>query len=88
MAKKGGHLPPSGFLNVTLSDWGKDRLLFRVYPDKYKADQFNPSISGDARFSPLVKKDGSVIPTLYAGTLLSKLAIERRRQNSGTVCVE
>jgi len=76
MAKKGGHLPPSGPLDVTLSDWGKDLVLFRVHPDKYKAAQFNPSDSGDARFSPSVRKDGSVIPTLYAGTTLDCALME------------
>ncbi len=36
----------------------------------YGATEFNPANVGGARFSPLVDKSGTVIPTLYAGTTL------------------
>lgn len=77
MAKGGGsHPPPGGQLEVTLVDWGKDQILHRVHSSKYKPDQFNPSPSGDARFSPLVTTDHRVIATLYAGTALDCALME------------
>lgn len=64
-----GVRPPAGRLNATLIQWGKGKTVFRVHRSIYKADQFNDSRKGDARFSPLID-DGrnAVLPTLYAGT--------------------
>jgi hypothetical protein len=77
MAKGGGSRPlPSGRLDVTLVDWGKDRILHRVHASKFEPDQFNPSSTGDARFSPLVANDGGVVATLYAGTTLDCALME------------
>ena len=77
MAKGGGsHPPPSGRLEVTLVEWGKDQILHRVHSSKYKPEQFNPSSAGDARFSPLVATDNRVIATLYAGTTLDCALME------------
>lgn len=59
--------PPAGRLEATLTDWGGNRLVHRVHPAAYDADVFNPSDAGDARFSPIRRADGSIIPTLYAG---------------------
>lgn len=39
---------------------------FNTASDKYRADRFNDSGQGDARFSPLHDDAGNVIPTLYA----------------------
>lgn len=64
-----GIRPPAGRLNATLIQWGKDRTVFRVHRSLYKADQFNDSRKGYARFSPLIDTArNTVIPTLYAGT--------------------
>jgi hypothetical protein len=64
-----GVRPPSGRLNATLIQWGKGKTIFRVHGSIYKADQFNDSRKGDARFSPLIDvARNAVIPTLYAGT--------------------
>lgn len=77
MAKGGSsHTPPSGRLEVTLVDWGKDRILYRVHSSKFAPDKFNPSPTGDARFSPLFSSDGKVIATLYAGTTLDCALME------------
>jgi RES domain len=77
MARGGGsHLLPGGRLEVTLIDWGKDQVLHRVHPSKFKPDQFNSSSAGDARFSPLIASDGRVIATLYAGTTLDCALME------------
>ncbi|HZY61270.1 MAG TPA: RES family NAD+ phosphorylase [Edaphobacter sp.] len=72
-----GVRPPSGRLNATLILWGKGRTVFRVHRSIYKADQFNDSRKGDARFSPLMDAERkSVIPTLYAGTTLDCALME------------
>lgn len=64
-----GVRPPVGRLNATLIQWGKGRTIFRVHRSIYKADQFNDSRKGDARFSPLIDVGrNAIIPTLYAGT--------------------
>jgi RES domain len=64
-----GERPPVGRLNATLIQWGKGRTVFRVHRSIYKADQFNDSRKGDARFSPLIDANrNEVIPTPYAGT--------------------
>jgi hypothetical protein len=70
MAESGaGVRPPAGRLNATLIQWGKGKTIFRVHRSIYKADQFNDSRKGDARFSPLIDPArNAVIPTLYAGT--------------------
>ena len=64
-----GERPPVRRLNATLIQWGKGRTVFRVHRSIYKADQYNDSRKGDARFSPLIDATrNEVIPTLYAGT--------------------
>ena len=40
--------------------------LHRLHLSQYVATQFNNSGKGSARFSPICKTDGSVIPTIYA----------------------
>lgn len=67
---------PSGKLQATITSWGKGENIFRVHPDKYGSAQFNLSVNGDARFSPLVNTAGVVIPTLYAGTTLDCALME------------
>ncbi|MGX9302159.1 RES family NAD+ phosphorylase [Pantoea ananatis] len=43
-------------------------LLFRIHYTRYGGVQFNNSISGDARFSPIVdRRTKNIIPTIYAG---------------------
>ena len=66
---------PVAKLDATLQAWGNDQTVYRVHPDIYPPDQFNPSSLGSARFSPLTIS-GSVIPTLYAGTTLNCALME------------
>jgi hypothetical protein len=40
------------------------------------ADQFNPGIEGNARFSPIQNKEGEPIPTLYGGSTFECAAME------------
>lgn len=40
--------------------------LHRIHPAAYDAGQFNPTASGDARFSPIRDAEGAIIPTIYA----------------------
>jgi hypothetical protein len=42
--------------------------MHRVHDARYAANLFNPSKSGNARFSPIRDEVGVVIPTLYAAT--------------------
>jgi hypothetical protein len=74
---KTGHIPvPTGPLDATLIEWGKNLTLFRVHPEVYGAVQFNPVNVGSARFSPLLRSNGTVVPTLYAGTTLDCALME------------
>lgn len=59
--------PPAARLHATLTDWGGGKLVHRVHSDDYRADVFNPSDAGNARFSPIRRADGSIIPVIYAG---------------------
>ncbi len=67
---------PTGTLEATIIPWGKGKTIFRVHPDAYASAQFNPSATGNARFSPLVDPAGKVIPTIYAGTSLDCALME------------
>jgi len=51
-------------------------VVWRVYPSAYGPGAYNPTTNGDARFSPLVRSDGSVVPTMYAGTDLEVALME------------
>jgi len=43
-------------------------LWWRVHHEQFGAVDFNPSSFGDARFSPITRPDGTVIPTIYGGS--------------------
>ena len=61
MAKSGSRfLPPSGILDATLVDWGSGRTMHRVHDAAYAANLFNPSPTGNARFSPIRDEAGAV----------------------------
>lgn len=67
---------PSNNLKVSKIDLAKGTKLFRVHSKKYKADQYNPSAVGNARFSPIKDSGGAVIPTIYAAETLSAALME------------
>lgn len=50
--------------------------FWRVHPKKYRANEFNKSAGGDARFSPIHQSNGQVIPVLYAASSLSGALME------------
>jgi len=77
MAKKlAATIPPPAALDVTIIVWGKDNPIHRVHPDAYQADQFNPGLKGNARFSPIRDVKGRPIPTLYGGSTFDCAAME------------
>ncbi|MDQ7911673.1 RES family NAD+ phosphorylase [Pseudomonas sp. 102515] len=61
---------PAGHLHVALTEIALGTVLHRVHLSEYQADQFNPGVRGNARFSPIQDEKGKAIPTLYAGTIL------------------
>jgi hypothetical protein len=61
---------PSDKLHITLTTLAAGETLHRVHLEKYGADQFNPGVQGNARFSPIQNEQGQPIPTLYAGTTM------------------
>jgi hypothetical protein len=69
------YLPPT-FLNTSLVVWERDRKMHRVHDARYLGNQFNPTASGNARFSPIRDVSGTLIPTLYAGTSLDCALME------------
>ena len=68
--------PPRGPLKATLIDWGRGKTLFRVHEERFAANAFNPSRSGNARFSPIYSRTKEVISTLYAGSSLGCALME------------
>lgn len=65
----GGITPvPAGTLRITLMDFPQGEVLHRVHQDGYAANQFNPGVRGNARFSPIRDEQGQAVPTLYGGT--------------------
>jgi hypothetical protein len=44
--------------------------LWRVHPASFRPTQFNSSHTGDARFSPIQRPDGTTIPVLYGASTL------------------
>ncbi len=67
---------PPDKLHVTLTSLAKDEVLHRVHQSKYQADQFNPGVQGNARFSPIQDEHGNPIPTLYGGTTMACALME------------
>ncbi|AJE23643.1 RES family NAD+ phosphorylase [Azotobacter chroococcum] len=68
-------VPPAS-LHTTLTELPSGKVLHRVHQDKYRADQFNPGVQGNARFSPILDKQGNAIPTLYGGTTIDCALME------------
>jgi hypothetical protein len=67
---------PPDKLHVTLTSLVKGEILHRVHQDKYQADQFNPGVHGNARFSPIQDEHGKPIPTMYGGTTMACALME------------
>lgn len=67
---------PPATLHATLAELSKGQVLHRVHQEQYQADQFNPGVRGNARFSPLQDDQGQPIPTLYGGTTMDCALME------------
>lgn len=67
---------PQDKLHVTLTSLVKGEMLHRVHQDKYLADQFNPGVLGNSRFSPIQDEHGNPIPTMYGGTTMACALME------------
>lgn len=67
---------PPVTLHVTLTELPQGNLLHRVHQNQYRADQFNPGVQGNARFSPILDDKGNPIPTLYGGTTMDCALME------------
>src|SRR3989344_7988767 len=67
---------PPEKLHVTLTELPQGQVLHRVHQNQYRADQFNPGVRGNARFSPIQDGRGQPIPTLYGGTTVECALME------------
>jgi hypothetical protein len=69
MAKRATGFPlPVSPLHAQLVPWGKGLTMHRVHKNQYLPNVFNPSVKGNARFSPIRDAKKDIIPTLYAAT--------------------
>jgi hypothetical protein len=76
MAKAAALPPPPKHLDATLVAWGGAQEFHRVHDLAYGGSEFNTSLKGNARFSPITDDAGVLIPTLYAGTTLDCALME------------
>jgi len=67
---------PPATLHITPWTLPAKQVLHRVHQDLYKADQFNPGLKGNARFSPIRDAKGDSIQTLYAAATFDAAAME------------
>jgi hypothetical protein len=66
----------SANLHISTLTWPKGTPMHRVHQDQYGADQFNPGVKGNARFSPIQDEKGHAVPTLYGGSSFECAAME------------
>lgn len=67
---------PPAMLHVTPWTLSGKQALHRVHSDQYRADEFNPGLKGNARFSPIQDAKGDHIPTIYAAATFDGAAME------------
>ncbi|WP_449433578.1 RES family NAD+ phosphorylase [Pseudomonas putida] len=67
---------PTAPLHLALTTLAAGTLLHRVHHNRFGPTQYNPTGSGNARFSPIKDKAGQIIPTLYAGSTFHCAAME------------
>ena len=58
--------PPADMRVPRVTVWPAGKRIVRVHSRQFAGDAFNPGY-GNARFSPLQRADGHLIPTLYGG---------------------
>lgn len=62
-------------LSTRLTTWPKGKTIERIHSSQFGATEFNPG-KGKGRFSPIIKSEGSNIPTLYGGETLPVALME------------
>ncbi|MFC5431676.1 RES family NAD+ phosphorylase [Paraburkholderia denitrificans] len=67
---------PPATLHVTPWTLSGKQALLRVHSVQYRADEFNPGLKGNARFSPIQDVKGDPIPTIYAAATFDAAAME------------
>jgi hypothetical protein len=67
---------PPATLHVSTMPWPNGGTLHRVHLKKYAGEEFNPGVTGNARFSPIKSAKGEPIPTLYGGNTFACAAME------------
>lgn len=70
------HCVVSTSLEITRVVWPAGQEIHRIHLDIYAADDFNPGVRGNARFSPIQSSTKVAIPTLYGGDTFDCAAME------------
>lgn len=69
--------PPAGLAKlIRTTTWPKTRVIHRIHQDRFRGDEFNPGLNGNARFSPIRDGKGNAIPTIYGGDTFDCAAME------------
>ena len=63
-------LPPDPFPEITRFPIKAGTELHRIHDRAYACDSFNPGKGRPTRFAPLVRPDGSHVPTAYSASTL------------------
>lgn len=67
---------PPARLYVTPYLWPAGRPIHRIHLKRFAPGEFNPSVTGNARFSPIASAQSLPIPTLYGGSDFECAAME------------
>ena len=81
---------PPATLHITPWALPAKQVLHRVHEDLYKADQFNPGLKGNARFSPIRDAQGEMTGIFVQGHDVTerwraRRDLERLQRKSGPV---
>src|SRR6266850_5137443 len=62
--------PPAIFPAINRIELPAATELHRIHNSSFTGNSFNPCLGRPSRFAPLVRADGTCIPTMYAATSL------------------
>ncbi|PZQ88712.1 MAG: RES domain-containing protein [Leifsonia xyli] len=68
--------PPRLASLVKTMTWPQGQVIHRIHLDSFDANEFNPGLKGNARFSPIRDASGALIPTIYGGETFDCVAME------------
>jgi hypothetical protein len=68
--------PPTIFSAVNRVGLRSATELHRIHSSRFVGNSFNPCLGRPSRFAPLVRSDGTCIPTMYAATNLESAVHE------------